>query len=88
MIPENISATGTIQNLSDSGCSVTASVSLKRFDKVNFSITLPVKDVNKVFDMRGAVQRKKTDEDVRNNYEIEFFDDDRKILSENYSQMY
>ncbi len=39
------------------------------------------KDVNKVLDLLGAVRRKKTDEYGRNNYGIEFFDDDRKILS-------
>jgi|TARA_B100000959_G_scaffold39693_1_gene38868 hypothetical protein len=34
-----------------------------------------------VFDLRDAVRRKKTDEYGRNNYGIEFFDNDRKILS-------
>ncbi|HJN03142.1 MAG TPA: PilZ domain-containing protein [Nitrospinota bacterium] len=81
VIPEDTSAVGTVQNLSDSGCSVTASVNLKMSDIVNFSITLSVKYVNKVFDLRGAIRRKKTDEYGRNNSGIEFFDDDRKILS-------
>jgi hypothetical protein len=81
MIPEDISAIGTVQKLSDSGCSVTASFNLEISDIVNCATTLSVKDVNKVFDMRGAIRRKKTDEYGRNNYGIEFSDDDRKILS-------
>tara|TARA_B100000315_G_scaffold122793_1_gene112738 strand:+ start:28943 stop:29599 length:657 start_codon:yes stop_codon:yes gene_type:complete len=81
MIPEDISAIGTIQNLSDSGCSVTASVNLKISDIVNLAITLSLKGINKVFKLRGTVQRKKTEEDGKNNYGVEFYDSDRKIIS-------
>ncbi|HJP18140.1 MAG TPA: flagellar brake domain-containing protein [Nitrospinota bacterium] len=82
MIPADISTIGTVQNLSDCGCSVTASVNIEISVIVNLAITLPVKGINKVFDLRGTIQRKKIEENEKNNYGIEFFDDDRRILNE------
>ncbi len=81
MIAEDVSAIGFIQNLSDNGCSLTSSVNLEISNILNLSITVPVKGINKVFDLRGTIQRKKIEGDGKNNYGIEFFDSDIKILT-------
>jgi len=81
MIAEDISTIGAVQNLSDCGCSITASVNMEISVIVNLSIILPVKGINKAFDLRGTVQRKMIDKNEKNNYGVEFFDDDRRTLS-------